>query len=277
MFIATGKARPAAIRAVGTAGTGLDGARTGICSLESPGVFLQGLDVFGRGGEALYSAAVSESLVAEAFESVYGTGNGEDSDSDSSLLLPSEPGARSRVALTAFCGDRCATLEAHALLDELTRKYHEPISEVFSSASALCAMAYSGRDNKGGVENAGGVRKLLLMAVDPALVSAAVPRGKRSRPSAARVTQAVPNMLEVLPAGNEKARGVRTLLEHLGVERERVVAVGDGENDVGMLRLAGTGVAMANATEMTKNAARFVLERSNDEDGVAEAIERFVL
>ena len=34
---------------------------------------------------------------------------------------------------------------------------------------------------------------------------------------------------------------------------------------------------MANATEMTKNAARFVLERSNDEDGVAEAIERFVL
>ena len=66
-------------------------------------------------------------------------------------------------------------------------------------------------------------------------------------------------------------------MEHLGVERERVVAVGDGENDVGMLRLAGTGVAMANATEMTKNAARFVLERSNDEDGVAEAIERFVL
>ena len=51
VFIATGKARPAAIRAVGTAGTGLDGARTGICSLESPGVFLQGLDVFGRGGE----------------------------------------------------------------------------------------------------------------------------------------------------------------------------------------------------------------------------------
>jgi hypothetical protein len=278
VFIATGKARPAAIRAVGTAGTGLDGARTGICSLESPGVFLQGLDVFGRGGEALYSAAVSESLVAEAFESVYGTGNGEDSDSDSSLLLPSEPGARSRVALTAFCGDRCATLEAHALLDELTRKYHEPISEVFSSASALCAMAYSGRDNKGGVENAGGVRKLLLMAEDPALVSAARPAWEAfAAERGAEVTQAVPNMLEVLPAGTEKARGVRTLLEHLGVERERVVAVGDGENDVGMLRLAGTGVAMANATEMTKNAARFVLERSNDEDGVAEAIERFVL
>ena len=276
VFIATGKARPAAIRAVGTAGTGLDGARTGICSLESPGVFLQGLDVFGRGGEALYSAAVSDALVAEAFESVYGTG-GTDSDSDSSSLLPSEPGARARVALTAFCGDRCATLEAHALLDELSRKYHEPVSEVFSSASALCAMA-SGRDKKGGVENAGGVRKLLLMAEDPALVSAARPAWEAfAATRGAEVTQAVPNMLEVLPAGNDKARGVRTLLEHLGVERERVVAVGDGENDVGMLRLAGTGVAMANATEMTKNAARFVLERSNDEDGVAEAIERFVL
>ena len=276
VFIATGKARPAAVRAVGTAGTGLDGARTGICSLESPGVFLQGLDVFGRGGEALYSAAVSDALVAEAFESVYGTG-GTDLDSDSSSLLPSEPGARARVALTAFCGDRCATLEAHALLDELSRKYHEPVSEVFSSASALCAMA-SGRDKKGGVENAGGVRKLLLMAEDPALVSAARPAWEAfAATRGAEVTQAVPNMLEVLPAGNDKARGVRTLLEHLEVERERVVAVGDGENDVGMLRLAGTGVAMANATEMTKNAARFVLERSNDEDGVAEAIERFVL
>jgi hypothetical protein len=251
----------------------LDGAG-GICSLESPGVFLQGLDVFGRGGEALYSAAVSDALVAEAFESVYGTGGGDsDSDSDSSSLLPSA-GARTRAALTAFCGDRCATLEAHALLDELSRVYHEPVSEVFRSASALCAMA-SGRD---GGADAGGVRKLLLMAEDPALVAAVRPAWERfAAARGAEVTQAVPNMLEVLPAGNDKARGVRTLLEHLGVPRERVVAVGDGENDVGMLALAGTGVAMANATETTKNAARFVLERSNDEDGVAEAIERFVL
>jgi len=46
-------------------------------------------------------------------------------------------------------------------------------------------------------------------------------------------------MLEVLPRGNNKGRGVARLLAHLGVPTDRVVAVGDGENDMGMLQLVG--------------------------------------
>ena len=91
------------------------------------------------------------------------------------------------------------------------------------------------------------------------------------------MTQAVPNMLEILPLGNDKARGVRTLLTHLDVDVSRVVAVGDGENDLGMLRLVGRGVAMGNAGAEVKAAARETLVATNDEDGVAEAIQRFVL
>ena len=85
----TGKARPAAIRAAGTAR--LDGPG-GIVSRAHPGVFLQGLDVYGRGGAALYKAEMPRDVVREAFQRVYGNS------------LATE------MALTAFCGDECATL-----------------------------------------------------------------------------------------------------------------------------------------------------------------------
>ena len=67
------------------------------------------------------------------------------------------------------------------------------------------------------------------------------------------------------------------LLRQLGVEPSRVAALGDGENDVAMLQLAGLGLAMANAAPAARAAAHHVLGRSNDEDGVVEAVERFLL
>ena len=121
------------------------------------------------------------------------------------------------------------------------------------------------------------VQKLLLMAETAEEIDAARPRWEALFGSRAEVTQAVPNMLEILPLGNDKARGVRTLLTHLDVDVSRVVAVGDGENDLGMLRLVGRGVAMGNAGAKVKAAARETLVATNDEDGVAEAIQRFVL
>ena len=54
------------------------------------------------------------------------------------------------------------------------------------------------------------------------------------------------------------------------------MACGDGENDLSMIRYAGLGIAMANAVESVKAAADFVT-LSNDEDGVAYVVERFVL
>ena len=56
-----------------------------------------------------------------------------------------------------------------------------------------------------------------------------------------------------------------------------VVACGDGENDAEMLKIIGCGVAMANGSEKTKKDAAHVLEESNEQDGVAVAIDRFVL
>lgn len=66
------------------------------------------------------------------------------------------------------------------------------------------------------------------------------------------------------------------LLDHLSIAPETVMALGDGENDVEMLQLVGFGIAMGNAGPAAKFAAKFVTG-GNDEDGVAQAIERFVL
>jgi hydroxymethylpyrimidine pyrophosphatase-like HAD family hydrolase len=66
------------------------------------------------------------------------------------------------------------------------------------------------------------------------------------------------------------------LLAHLDLPSSALMAVGDGGNDLEMIRVAGWGVAMGNATGAV-SAAADVCVASNDEDGVAEALERFVL
>jgi len=64
------------------------------------------------------------------------------------------------------------------------------------------------------------------------------------------------------------------LLEKIGCTKEELVACGDGRNDVTMVDYAGMGVAMENACEEVKAVANFIT-KSNDQDGVALAIERY--
>lgn len=66
------------------------------------------------------------------------------------------------------------------------------------------------------------------------------------------------------------------MLERLGVRPEACMAMGDGENDVEMLGLVGLGVAMGNAVPQARQAADAVTGK-NSEDGVAAAIEKYVL
>lgn len=82
--------------------------------------------------------------------------------------------------------------------------------------------------------------------------------------------------IEINAAGVNKGTGLVNLGRMLGIRRGEIMACGDGDNDAAMLREAGFGVAMANAEEKVKEAADYIT-RSNEEDGVAEAIEKFVL
>lgn len=77
---------------------------------------------------------------------------------------------------------------------------------------------------------------------------------------------------EILNKETDKGRGLERLAEHLGISQSETMAIGDNENDLAMIRYAGTGVAMGNAIQSVKDAAD-VIVADNDHDGVAEAIQ----
>lgn len=83
-------------------------------------------------------------------------------------------------------------------------------------------------------------------------------------------------LLEFLPKGVSKAYGLKILTKKLKLTFAEVMAIGDEENDLSMIKVAGLGVAMANAVQKIKNLAD-VVTASNVEDGVAQVIEEYVL
>ena len=90
------------------------------------------------------------------------------------------------------------------------------------------------------------------------------------------VTQSAFDLLEFLHPAVSKEAGLQTIAQDLGILPAEIVAIGDGHNDIGMLRFAGLGVAMSNAHDEVKNEANHVT-RSNAEDGVAAVIEELIL
>ncbi|MBQ6594790.1 MAG: HAD family phosphatase [Clostridia bacterium] len=87
---------------------------------------------------------------------------------------------------------------------------------------------------------------------------------------------AEPVFLEVMPLGIDKAAGLERLMRHLSLDARQVIACGDAYNDIPMMRLAYASVAVSNAVQEVREISRFIT-RSNDEDGVAYAVERLVL
>ena len=84
-----------------------------------------------------------------------------------------------------------------------------------------------------------------------------------------------PFFLEILPFGIDKAKRLDFLLNYLGIRREELMVCGDGYNDLSMIKFAGLGVAMSNAQDVVKEAADYIT-LSNEEDGVAAAVKRFI-
>ncbi len=81
---------------------------------------------------------------------------------------------------------------------------------------------------------------------------------------------------DLLPLTNTKAHALRWLAAYFDINIAHTMVVGDGPNDLEMFEVAGLGVAMGNATSEVKASAGAIVA-SNRADGVAEAIERFIL
>jgi len=92
----------------------------------------------------------------------------------------------------------------------------------------------------------------------------------------ATITTSFPNNLEVGGPNTSKKTALIELMKRLDVEKSELMCCGDAPNDIQMLELAAVGVAVANAWGGTKNHADYITD-SNDDDGVAKAIEKFVL
>lgn len=92
----------------------------------------------------------------------------------------------------------------------------------------------------------------------------------------ALVTSSVANNLEVNGVAAEKGPSLLRLAGHLGIARQEILAIGDGENDISMIKAAGVGVAMDNSGSILKSIADYVTG-NNNAAGVAQAIDRLVL
>lgn len=101
-------------------------------------------------------------------------------------------------------------------------------------------------------------------------------RTLRTKPELASYFQYGEFSMEIVASGVSKATGVQRLIQFMGYDRQEVMAIGDHTNDIEVLRLAGIGVAVANAVPELKNAADYVSSFQR-EQGVLDAISKYII
>jgi Cof subfamily protein (haloacid dehalogenase superfamily) len=207
-----------------------------------PGVFCQGLYCVDAQGTVVFERKLTREQVdvVEQLASHYG------------------------VSLIAYDGDNLFATAASdpKHLREVHEKWGEPRPTILDSLE----------------DYEPGFHKVLLMDDDINKLHSIVrpPLTGLANAYEAEVTQSVPTMLEVLPKGCSKAQGVTELCKLLGIDPStQLLAMGDAENDIGMLRLAAIGVAVGNAIPMVKGMADIVMTETNSEGGAGVAIEQF--
>jgi hypothetical protein len=120
-------------------------------------------------------------------------------------------------------------------------------------------------------------RVKVLLSGEPAALDPVEAGFKAAFPGRANMYRSKPYYFEIMPPAADKGLALERLAGLHGIRREQVMAVGDSWNDEGMLRWAGVAVAMANGAEEVRRIATWVTTRGHQEDGVAEAVERFIL
>lgn len=202
-----------------------------------PGIYSQGLQVYGMDGSLIYERHLESEAIAVAVKAC----------------------RKENIAVVACVGDTYFCEKASIYTNKLT-EYHEPLPQEFSAGlHKLDSLAYVK------------VNKLLIMA-EEVNISQFRPQLESVVGGLATVTKAALGMLEILPLGASKGDGVRRFLAHEGIDSDHVLAFGDGENDIEMLQLVKVGVAMGNAKTVVKESADLVT-LSNNEGGVGHILD----
>jgi len=205
-----------------------------------PGVYSQGLQVYGLGGHLIYERYLEAHVIekVEAFCEM------------------------ESLALIAYGGERILCKQLCAQTDKLPL-YSEPIPDVFP-------LGLKHLETVGHIK----ANKVIILA-DEAELTRIRPMLAQFLGDEATITKAVPGMLEVLPYGASKGDGVRKLLEHYNISLDETVAFGDGENDVEMLDLVRLGIAVENSKSTLKDVAQLIT-LSNNDDGVGSILQLIV-
>ena len=124
------------------------------------------------------------------------------------------------------------------------------------------------RESRRGIEN------LSIMCPTPEVKESILSRVKGIE--GIRIIYPWPTDLEITSMDADKGEALLSLAAGLGINREEVMAMGDGNNDLGLMNAAGVSVAMGNSSPEVLAAADFQTS-DNEHDGVAEAISRYVL
>ncbi|GAG46481.1 unnamed protein product [marine sediment metagenome] len=90
------------------------------------------------------------------------------------------------------------------------------------------------------------------------------------------MTQDQTHLLQIMSRGVSKGAALKLVCKRYDVALQKTIAIGDAPNDIDMLKISGIGIAMASAPERVRRSADYVTS-PNDDEGVAEALERFVL
>lgn len=93
----------------------------------------------------------------------------------------------------------------------------------------------------------------------------------------AEVFTSKPYFLEIMPANCGKGQAIAWLANYLNIEQEKTMAFGDSMNDESMIKTTGYSVAMCNGLEYIQNVAKYVTRKSNNDDGIGDFLNEFVL
>ena len=170
--------------------------------------------------------------------------------------------------MTAALQDRAADYATNEHYLKMVREFRKPVPELKAHLRGTAAD--------------GDVQKIMLFAtnshvsglasqvLDPIRAELAV------RFPEIKVTSSTWNNIELNIKSAHKGNALKRFAEHLGFGLDNCMAFGDGMNDFTMVEAAGLGIAMANAEAEVKRVAKWIAP-SNDEDGVAKGVERWIL
>lgn len=162
----------------------------------------------------------------------------------------------------AYSGRRVMARQQTEVSIILTESYDEPKPEVVGPLQ--------------NVVNTVPINKLMFCGAAPEKITHLRWQLSHMIGGAARLTQALPEAVEMLPRGASKASALKVLFKELDIDPATTLAIGDGENDIEMIQLVGWGVAMGHGHDKLKAAAKAIVG-TNDAHGVAEAVTKYVL